>query len=40
MKKALAVARKGIGLEVKADKTKYMFMPLRSDCRTKTQYED
>ena len=32
----LVVARKGIGLEVNADKTKYMVMYPRSECRTKS----
>jgi hypothetical protein len=36
----LLVASKEIGLEVNADKTKYMVMSLISDCRTKSQYED
>jgi hypothetical protein len=35
---ALVVASKGIGLEVNADKSKYMV--LSSDCRTKSRYED
>jgi len=36
---ALAVATKEIGLKVNADKTKYMIVS-RSECRTKSQYED
>jgi len=35
---ALVVASKEIGLEVNADKTKYIVV-LRSECRTKLQYE-
>jgi hypothetical protein len=36
---ALVFATKEIGLEVNADKTKYMIVP-RSERRTKSQYED
>jgi len=36
---ALVVASKEIGLEVNADKTVHGHV-LRSECRTKSQYED
>ena len=36
---AFVVASKKIGLEVNADKTKYV-VPWRSECRTKSQYKD
>ena len=39
----LIVASKEIGLEVNVDKTKYMVMSChvsRSECRTKSQYDD
>jgi len=36
----LVVASKETGLEVSADKTKYEVTSLRSECRTKSQYED
>jgi hypothetical protein len=36
---ALDFATKEIGLEVNADKTKYMFVS-RSECRAKSQYEE
>jgi len=36
---ALVVATKEIGLEINADKTKYMIVS-RSERRTKSQYED
>ena len=35
----LVLAGREIGLEVNADKTKYMVMP-RSECRTESQYKD
>jgi hypothetical protein len=39
--KAIVVAAKEIGLEVNADKTKYMVPHVtRSECRTNSQYED
>jgi len=37
---ALVVASMEIGLEVNADKTKYMLMSRDSECRTKSQYND
>ena len=37
---ALVVATKENGLEVNADKTKYMIIISRSERRTKLQYED
>jgi len=36
-KEAVVVVSKGIGLEVNADKTKYIFMS-RSECRSKAQF--
>jgi len=36
---AFVVASKEIGLEVNADKTKYVVL-WRSECRTKSQYKD
>jgi hypothetical protein len=36
---AVVVATKDIGLEVNADKTKYIVMS-RSECRLKAQYKD
>jgi len=37
---ALVVASKEIGLEVNADKTKYMVMSLRPECRMMSQYKE
>jgi len=37
---ALVVASKEIGLEINADKTKYMCRVSRSECRTKSQHEN
>jgi len=37
---ALIVNIKEIGLEVNADKTKYMVYVSKSDCRKKSQYEN
>ena len=37
---ALVEASKETGLEVNVDKTKYMVMSQRSECRTKSQYKD